>query len=315
MSGFVRLMMRIEEIRNEDAAVLLGARRQRNQNEHHKRIISKAAFDQIPHCRAQDYRLSFIVASRCAEKKRGSAGRVSLRPCPMYDQGHPPGARARAATLARSAPSPNRIFARSPREAQAGRTAGLPLPSLTPQPRPAQNWPVEIAFLAQEGLAPELLTAVAAIAKTQGVSAEAALLATGLVSETSYYRALARHLGVYFIEGNVAIAPLAQYPQAIHAGVAPLDHLDHSAFIVAPRGASIATLIKSVPYGELRAGSRSRRRRISRACCGPISASAFCMMRASRFSASIPRFPRGAACKGFFRWASPPGRCWRFAPR
>ena len=60
----------------------------------------------------------------------------------------------------------------------------------TPQPHPTRNWPVEIAFLAQEGLAPELLTAVAAIAKTQGVSAEAALLATGLISETSYYRAL-----------------------------------------------------------------------------------------------------------------------------
>ncbi len=167
----------------------------------------------------------------------------------MY-QGHPKGARARAAPLARPAPPPNKTFARSPRDVQAGRTTAAPHPSA--QPRSTQNWPLQIAFLAQEGLAPEILTAAAAIAKTQGVSAEAALLATGLISETRYYRALARHLGVYFIDGTVAIAPLAQYPQAIHAGVAPLDHPDHSAFIVAPRGASIATLIKSVPYGELR---------------------------------------------------------------
>jgi hypothetical protein len=170
----------------------------------------------------------------------------------MYDPGHPKGARARAAPLARYAPPPNRTFARSPPEAQAGRTSASAASHPSAQTRPSQNWPVQIAFLAQEGLAPEFLTAVAGIAKTQGVSAEAALLATGLISEARYYRALARHLGVHFIEGNVAIAPLAQYPQAIHAGVAPLDHPDHSAFLVAPRGASIATLIKSVPYGELR---------------------------------------------------------------
>ncbi|HEY1736869.1 MAG TPA: glycosyltransferase, partial [Methylovirgula sp.] len=104
-------------------------------------------------------------------------------------------------------------------------------------------------------MTPELLTAVADVAKTQGVSAEAALLATGLISESGYYRALARHLGVYFIEGNVAIAPLAPYPQALHAGFAPLDPLDpldQSAFIAAPQGEAISTLIASVPPGELR---------------------------------------------------------------
>lgn len=83
------------------------------------------------------------------------------------------------------------------------------------------GWPADIAFLAHYGVAPRILSAALATAKHQGVSAAAALLAGGMVSESHFYRSLARHLRLPFLEGEATISPLARYPDVIHAGGRP----------------------------------------------------------------------------------------------
>ena len=64
---------------------------------------------------------------------------------------------------------------------------------LPPVSRPP---PVEIAFLTRHGVAPEALVRVAALARRQGVSADRALIAEGILSESRFYRAIAAELGV-----------------------------------------------------------------------------------------------------------------------
>ena len=67
--------------------------------------------------------------------------------------------------------------------------------------------PVEIAFLSDYGVPQEALHYGGVLARRQGVSADAALIAEGIVAEETYYRALAAHLGVAFLEGAMEIAP------------------------------------------------------------------------------------------------------------
>ena len=71
----------------------------------------------------------------------------------------------------------------------------------------ARTIPVEIAFLANYGVPQEALQYAAAMARRQGVCADEALLAEGIVSEDVFYRALADHLDVEFIEAPIEIAP------------------------------------------------------------------------------------------------------------
>lgn len=85
-------------------------------------------------------------------------------------------------------------------------------PSVKRRPAPgreggaARALPVEIAFLAAYGAPVEALQYAAALARRQGVSADAALLAEGIVSEEVFYRSLAAHLDVDFIDEAVEVA-------------------------------------------------------------------------------------------------------------
>jgi glycosyltransferase XagB len=67
--------------------------------------------------------------------------------------------------------------------------------------------PVEIAFLLNYGVSIETLNAAVGLARGQGVSPDAALLAEGLVADEDFYRALADHLGVDFLDGDIALMP------------------------------------------------------------------------------------------------------------
>ncbi len=187
----------------------------------------------------------------------------------MSDKGEPPRARRFGASVARPEAGANRDLARTAGREPSGALRALRLdPNLklrqatnasnapsSSSHRPLHRWPTEIAFLAHYGVAPAALSAAAASAKLQGVSAETALLAAGAVSEARFYRSLARHLRLPFIEDHVPVAAAARYPQAIHAGLAPLRapvaEGEASAFLVAPRGAAIAYLIRATYRGEL----------------------------------------------------------------
>jgi len=104
--------------------------------------------------------------------------------------------------------------------------------------------PVEIAFLAAYGVPEVLLQYASALARRQGVAADAALLAEGLVSEETYYRSLAAHLGVVFLDAEFDVAPLADAAATAARGYARLfDHPRGLQWLFAPSGAGVARLI------------------------------------------------------------------------
>jgi hypothetical protein len=104
--------------------------------------------------------------------------------------------------------------------------------------------PIEIDFLSNYGVPEVLLQYASALARRQGVAADAALLAEGLVSEETYYRALAAHLGVVFLDAEFDLAPLADAAATAERGYARLfDHPRGLQWLFAPSGAGVARLI------------------------------------------------------------------------
>jgi cellulose synthase/poly-beta-1,6-N-acetylglucosamine synthase-like glycosyltransferase len=109
--------------------------------------------------------------------------------------------------------------------------------------------PAELTFLSAYGAPPSLLIEAAAVARRQAITPDAALLATGAVTEAFYYQCLARHLGVAFVSGAAELGPGVRYPHSIHAGVAPLSG-DGPRWLAAPRGEMLATLLRRRHCGE-----------------------------------------------------------------
>ncbi|MBL8590177.1 MAG: glycosyltransferase [Methylobacteriaceae bacterium] len=102
-----------------------------------------------------------------------------------------------------------------------------------------------VAFLSAQGVAPGLLLEAEAEAARLGVGADAALLASGAIEEDAFYRALARHLRVPFLEAPrlAPETPLA----AIAAGVARLADATPDGrpiYAMAPRGPRIVALAR-----------------------------------------------------------------------
>ena len=112
--------------------------------------------------------------------------------------------------------------------------------------------PVEIAFLLDHGVAPALLDRAAAIARRQGVSADRALIAEGLLSEACFYRALAAELGVPFLESLARVT--AEGMLTIVDGYARLHTpIDGAHWLYAPRGAAILRLLSQPHHNGERA--------------------------------------------------------------
>ncbi|WP_175492555.1 glycosyltransferase [Methylocapsa palsarum] len=108
--------------------------------------------------------------------------------------------------------------------------------------------PGEIAFLP----APAAVLAKAAQqARDQAVSPDAALLASGAVDEPVFYRSLAVHLGVGYVDGPIEIDPAARYPESIHLGFAPLAPGRGPRWLVAPREGDLTDLLGLARRGEL----------------------------------------------------------------
>ncbi len=117
-------------------------------------------------------------------------------------------------------------------------------------------WRGRLRFFRAYGVAPERLIAAARLARGQGVSPDRALLANGGVEERFFYRCLARHLGLVFIDRPVRLLAAAKnYPQAIHAGLIPFEGPAGLTWLVAPRGNTLVVLLEQARRGE---GLRSR---------------------------------------------------------
>lgn len=127
--------------------------------------------------------------------------------------------------------------------------SGLPPPGPGLRPLPelgAAPLPVEIAFLAEEGVPPRDLRWAADEALLLGLPADEVLLRHGIVDEDRFYRALARALGSGFDPAPVLGG--AAFPASILAGLAPLRH-GRAAFVLAPQGAALRRLL-AAPRGS-----------------------------------------------------------------
>lgn len=103
--------------------------------------------------------------------------------------------------------------------------------------------PPEIAFLLAEGIDGRLLARVAGAAAAAGTDAATALLNAGLMAETAYYRALARHLGAPYLDGPIPFGLGLRFPDSLVAGLAPLALGSVAPCVLAPRGRLIAELL------------------------------------------------------------------------
>ena len=61
------------------------------------------------------------------------------------------------------------------------------------------------------------------------------------------YRALARALGMRYLEGPVLVDPLARFPKAVLTGTAPLAESAGASFAYAPHGRHFARLAVAGP--------------------------------------------------------------------
>ncbi|MFC6791624.1 glycosyltransferase family 2 protein [Methylobacterium komagatae] len=103
--------------------------------------------------------------------------------------------------------------------------------------------PPDIAFLLSEGVDGRTLARAAAQARAAGTDAATALLQAGLFDEEGYYRALARTLGLPYLDGPIPLARVLPYPGCLLAGRAPLAPGAGAATVIAPRGQAIAVLL------------------------------------------------------------------------
>ncbi|MGJ0396433.1 MAG: hypothetical protein ACR65U_09430 [Methylocystis sp.] len=114
-----------------------------------------------------------------------------------------------------------------------------------PPPRRAtapQPIPVEIAFLSSHGVPEQVLRFAAATARRQGVCADEALLAEGLVAEDVFYRALAQHLDVDYIDDPVDVC--ASGVATVECGYARIrDASRNYLWLFAPSGAGVFRLM------------------------------------------------------------------------
>lgn len=111
--------------------------------------------------------------------------------------------------------------------------------------------PVELTFLSIYGASSDVLIGAVLQARAQGVSPDAALLASGAMSESFFYRSLAHYLGVIFLDGEARLGPGARYPHCIYAGMAPLAGDLGPEWLLAPRGAALVELVLRTRRSEL----------------------------------------------------------------
>jgi hypothetical protein len=142
----------------------------------------------------------------------------------------------------------------------AARTGGhrsfgrAPLRVHEPTDLAAPGLPPELAFLAAEGFSPErLINAMGAASRARPVDK---LLSEGLISEDVYYRALARHLGCQYYNGEPPLAAAFDAMRGLRCGVAPLEsRAEGPRAVIAPRAQFVPRLIEAAQSSRFRSGS------------------------------------------------------------
>jgi hypothetical protein len=126
----------------------------------------------------------------------------------------------------------------------AHRPFGRPMLRPREQTELAARLPPELAFLAAEGFSPErLLNAIGAEPAVRPVDK---LLSEGLISEDVYYRALARHLGCQYYNGEPPLAGAFDAMRGLRCGVAPLESRGEGPrAVIAPRAQFVPLLIEA----------------------------------------------------------------------
>ena len=136
----------------------------------------------------------------------------------------------------------------------AHRPFGRPMLRPREQTELAARLPPELAFLAAEGFSPErLLNAIGAEPAVRPVDK---LLSEGLISEDVYYRALARHLGCQYYNGEPPLAGAFDAMRGLRCGVAPLESRGEGPrAVIAPRAQFVPLLIEAAQSSRFRSGS------------------------------------------------------------
>lgn len=112
--------------------------------------------------------------------------------------------------------------------------------------------PVEIGFLMRHGVDRERLAAAAARARRLGVDPAREAIASGLIGETAFYRALAAELDLPFHDTALALRPGGDHGAILRAGLAPVVATPRGQlrFALAPTGAALRRLLESGPRGR-----------------------------------------------------------------
>ncbi len=138
---------------------------------------------------------------------------------------------------------------------------GVQRPSFRTAPRPHEltdltaRLPPELAFLVGEGFSPErLLNAMGA--EPRGARPLDKLLSEGHIGEEAYYRALARHLGCQYYDGDPPLAAAFDAVRGLSCGVAPLArHGEGPRAVIAPKAQFVRRLIEAAHSSHYRSGS------------------------------------------------------------
>ena len=106
-----------------------------------------------------------------------------------------------------------------------------------------RRYAAERQILAEIGVPASLLARATSEARRLGVSVDAALLASRVVSEDQFYRAVARRLGAPFVTQGARLDARVDYGTAAAIGVAPVEAgAGGRRWLVAPRGRALAAL-------------------------------------------------------------------------
>lgn len=111
----------------------------------------------------------------------------------------------------------------------------------------AASIPLEVAFLSRHGVRTEMLAEAAQQAARLGVEPAQQVIASGLVTETGFYRALAAELRLPFVEDELSLRPGGNYGAILREGVAAIapGEMDGLRFAVAPTGRALQRMLEA----------------------------------------------------------------------
>lgn len=127
--------------------------------------------------------------------------------------------------------------------------------------------PLEIAFLAEAGFAPDLLRHAARVADEWGTGPEEALIALGICSEMAFIQALGAHLNLATLSLEARARGRVRVKDAIATGICPVEDAGGDIrYAIAPRGKMLRGLVGADGrrLGSIALTTAARLRRLAR---------------------------------------------------